>query len=456
MQQWFYQMLGEEFGPVSSASLQQLFADGTLADSDLVRHADSADWIPLSKAALDDADVISDLSELQFQFEESGSSSPRNPARKSPAAKLPAETPEPEPEPLWFHQFAGQVLGPVKLTELLALAESGGLSENDQVRTSESTAWQTAGEIPELAAVFLLGSDDTTAVKTTASSDPSRTLFAQTAVIVPPTPSAPQPSAPAPAPITPPTAQPAAVTAATTSTAPSSPAPSSGKPGKAARSRGKKAEEKLVDSILSEVFSEPEPPRTPASSSFQSEPSPSASAPASVGSGYPAAPSYSPAPTPAPRPSPASYSPKPAARSKSSGGGFSMPSMNVNGAPGVIAVLVLLAAVWFGYGPVMRFLTIDESKYIASAEKAVTALEQINPRASESELSKAQDAIYKELNGYIKEMHDAGSTSERSRNCLGAMNRLMEVTRVNPAKNPELRKKLLEEAKKLISLWKGK
>ena len=129
--------------------------------------------------------------------------------------------------------------------------------------------------------------------------------------------------------------------------------------------------------------------------------------------------------------------------------------MNVNGAPAVIGVIVLLALIWLGYGPVMRFLTIDESKYMASAEKAVTTLEQVNPQASETELYKVHDAVYKEFNEYVKEMHGAGSSGERSRNCLAAMNRLMEVTRVNPARNPELRKKLLDEAKKLIAMWKS-
>ncbi len=132
-----------------------------------------------------------------------------------------------------------------------------------------------------------------------------------------------------------------------------------------------------------------------------------------------------------------------------------MPSFNANGASIVFAVLALLAASWFGYGPVMRFLTIDEAKYMASAEKAVTTLEQVNPQASETELYQVHDAVYKEFNEYVKEMHGAGSTGERSRNCLAAMNRLMEVTRVNPARNPELRKKLLDEAKKLISMWKS-
>ena len=450
MQQWFYQMLGEEFGPISTAGLQQLAADGMLAGSDLVRLADSADWIPFSAADLENADVITDLSELQFQFEESGNASPRTRLQKQPTADLPAETPDPEPEPQWFHQFAGQVLGPVKLSELMALAESGGLSEADLVRSSESNAWQAAGDVPELAAAFILGSGGAAAAKPVASSSSARTLFAHTATIVPPKPPTPPQPAPASAPAPTPTG-------GTPAPAGASSAEKSGKPARNVRGGGKKAEEKLVDSILSEVFSEPEPPKPPTNSSPRTEITPNAPATSAyaAASAVSSPPAPAPAPAPAPRPSPASYAPRPATKSKSSGGGFSMPSMNVNGAPAVIGVIVLLALIWLGYGPVMRFLTIDEGKYMASAEKAVTTLEQVNPQASETELYKVHDAVYKEFNEYVKEMHGAGSSGERSRNCLAAMNRLMEVTRVNPARNPELRKKLLDEAKKLIAMWKS-
>ena len=75
MSQWYYQLLGEEFGPVSAESLRELMKDGTISESDPVRPVDSADWQPASSYSelqgSDDA-VISDLSELSFEFEESG------------------------------------------------------------------------------------------------------------------------------------------------------------------------------------------------------------------------------------------------------------------------------------------------------------------------------------------------------------------------------------------------
>lgn len=45
MSDWYYSLLGEEFGPVSVATLHELLQDGTLAGSDPVRRSDAAEPI---------------------------------------------------------------------------------------------------------------------------------------------------------------------------------------------------------------------------------------------------------------------------------------------------------------------------------------------------------------------------------------------------------------------------
>lgn len=72
MSQWYYQLLGEEFGPVTAEALRELIQEGTISESDPVRPVDSADWRPASSCEElqgTDDDVISDLSELSFEFE---------------------------------------------------------------------------------------------------------------------------------------------------------------------------------------------------------------------------------------------------------------------------------------------------------------------------------------------------------------------------------------------------
>ncbi|MGV2335445.1 MAG UNVERIFIED_CONTAM: DUF4339 domain-containing protein [Planctomycetaceae bacterium] len=143
MSQWYYQMLGEEFGPVSTESLRQLVEDGMLEAADLVRPADSTQWgridqsnlIDTRKATTEaDSDVLTDLADLNFEFEESGGGPKR---RRRPDAQAPLSRTAPAPEapaaPLWFHQFFGQVMGPIPLPELVQMAESGNLNETDSV-----------------------------------------------------------------------------------------------------------------------------------------------------------------------------------------------------------------------------------------------------------------------------------------------------------------------------------
>jgi hypothetical protein len=150
-----------------------------------------------------------------------------------------------------------------------------------------------------------------------------------------------------------------------------------------------------------------------------------------------------------PRPAP---SPLKSTSSKSSGGGFSVPG----GSGIVVAVLVVVAVGWFSYGPINRMLTVDEAKYIQRMEESLATIEKLSSQTDQNELYKVQDEMYREFNDYIKVMHGAGATTGSSKKCLAALGRFTEVIRVDPKRNPDLRKKLLTDAKQLISDWKAK
>ena len=79
---WYYQLLLEEFGPVSTEHVLELLTNGTLGDGDLVRSEAGGDWMLISvmketcQASQADESMleeIQDLSELNFKFENSGS-----------------------------------------------------------------------------------------------------------------------------------------------------------------------------------------------------------------------------------------------------------------------------------------------------------------------------------------------------------------------------------------------
>jgi len=479
MSQWYYQMLGEEFGPVSEESLKQLFADGMLEAADLVRPTDSSDWRPVNPTNLmnaeDDATgVITDLDELNFRFEESGASdrSARR-SRTSVQPEVSVNVPETAPASVWFHQFFGQVLGPVTLQELVQLAESGNLSEADSVRCGVTEAWQPAGDVPELAAALMLSPASATSQGPQASAGSGRSLFAAAAAQAEKVKAqADAERAAAAAVAAAAAAEKAKAQAAADVQSPAADAkPRAGNaPAAQGRRGGKKSEAQLVENILSEVFAEPVAPRDTgfnraaeqsaavggmsgtesrpaahtAGNSFAA-PTPSAASAGSGWSGTPAA---------APRPSLASPSPARArsSGSKSSGGGFSLPTGQV---PIIAAVVVLAVVGWFGYGYVNRLINIDEPKYIRRVEESIAALEKLSPQASQMELDNIQSEIYREFNEYIRAMTGAGATTGNSKKCLAAINRLTELIRVDPKRNPDLRKKLMADAKQMVSEWKA-
>ncbi|MGV2334670.1 MAG UNVERIFIED_CONTAM: DUF4339 domain-containing protein [Planctomycetaceae bacterium] len=184
MAQWHYQLLGEEFGPVSEASLRQLLIDGTLCNLDLVRVETSADWIPLSDASIDTAsDRVTEMSELNFQFEESSAKASSTPAKNRAVSAVADRPPGPSQ---YYYQFFGQTLGPIPLDTLIRMAEAGRLAETDLVRAEEDFLWQAASEFSELSAAFLLRMPDEPAV-------PAVEPQVAATPIVSPTPVAPAP-----------------------------------------------------------------------------------------------------------------------------------------------------------------------------------------------------------------------------------------------------------------------
>ena len=199
---WYYQMLMEEFGPVTVEQLRVLFDEGTLSDADLVRSETDDDWTAFAAvktslfansgdrpmAAIEE---IGDLSELAFEFEDSGPttrhaayaqesavdprpvstaagpgplmqspalieadffspvSSPQVPAPQSPSNDQHAEE--------WFCESFGQVLGPMSFDELIELGESGALDENDRVRCGVRGIWKTLDCLPRVMRAVAVG-----------------------------------------------------------------------------------------------------------------------------------------------------------------------------------------------------------------------------------------------------------------------------------------------------------
>ncbi|MEY3174914.1 MAG: hypothetical protein RLZZ436_2828 [Planctomycetota bacterium] len=480
MTQWYYQLLGEEFGPVSASSLRQLLTDGTLSESDAVRASDSAAWVSLSTAITDPhadarsttqtvetSDIVTDLAELNFQFEESSAPALKTPVTRRSSA---AVADRPAAPPQYYYQFFGQILGPIPLATLIRLAEAGRLSETDLVRGEGDFLWQAASEFSELSAAFLLRAPEKPAAPpVTAPTDDITSAAVSESAGSPPADSSP------PATVqTSVTGKPRLNTQTSRPTAAES-------PGKTKRRRsGKqdhKAEERLVDNILSEVFAEEDAEAQsdpvaanqitarPSSSerTFANAPATPAAAATAVAAAanQSAAPrtwgSVSPAVTQSASSAPAARPAfKPASKSKSSRSGPWLPDIRIefNGPVRTLLALGLLAAIWFGYTPLMRYFRTDEARYISRMELAIETCEKLNPLTEEAKFKGQQEAMKREFGAYAAVMTESGSTRESAKNCLGALNRMLEFCRVEPV-NSGLQKKLLDEAKLLIKKYKG-
>ncbi|MEI7699640.1 MAG: GYF domain-containing protein [Planctomycetia bacterium] len=481
MSGWYYRLLGEEFGPVSQQTLQELMRDGTIAQTDQVRASESTEWVEAATIfaeAQDADDVLNDLSQLSFEFEESGPGKSNRGKHSGTPQPVTAEADEVEEESgsptQYFCQFLGQTIGPLALETLIRMAELGRLRETDLVRQEDEFLWQAASEYHELSAAFLLraaepqpaqasGVPGSETVKKTASTESSKTAAGKVPA-----------SRPASDTVSP--AAPAEVVSVRNSGKGSGATEvSRSEKGKnKGKGKGKQNVPDLAEDVFQEVFAEREnekkvssEPRSVrsalqeraenSSGGLNPEPpikdmsqpaiaSPLVSSTGAFGTAATAS-------VAAKRP-PLSPLRSPAAKS-SSGRRWNFDFDFEFGTPmKVLAGMLFFAALWFGYGPVMRYLSTNEGHYIGRAEEAIKTLEGINAVSDQEKYKKFVDTMSREMGAYLAIMKEAGATGTSSVTCVGAMNRLVEYSKLDPS-NVALRNKLLKEAQQLISKWKG-
>ncbi|MFO0225002.1 MAG: hypothetical protein ACK56E_16930 [Planctomyces sp.] len=431
MSDWYYSLLGEEFGPVSADTIHELLQDGTLDASDPVRSSDSENSITAAQF-------------LQLHSQ--------------PEAEDATEAEEGS-DLFWF-QLEGITLGPVAGQSLIRLAEIGRISRDTLIRRDNEFLWEPASEFHELSIVFMLGQSDSSPSTGTATTKAS----------------GPQPiPEEAAAPVKRSTGNP---TRGTTTPAAAGRQPRSGAGARKLVNSRRKAEAaakaEAEDAMLQEIFAEleqkkaagrSETPRiTEAAPSAVSAPSP---APAATAAPAPA--SVSPMSDPqrqaaaalaAARASTAAASAKPPKR-RSSGGGFSIPNpfaglseMQFDGPVKSLIGVAVVALLWFGWGPVMSVLNSKQGEYIARVEETIQEIEKLNPATQPDVYTKQMEKIAREFNGYSVVMTAAASQRESAKTCLAAVNRLVEFARTDPL-NARLQKKLLDETKKLVKAYRG-
>lgn len=107
--EWYYKLLGQEMGPVTSDEIIQQIKDGLLHENDTVRCGREGTWQTLDKTP---------------QF-----------------AAIVAQM---QPQPEWYCRVLGQVLGPMIFDELQRMAKTRSLNPDDEVRHGATEPWVKA------------------------------------------------------------------------------------------------------------------------------------------------------------------------------------------------------------------------------------------------------------------------------------------------------------------------
>lgn len=142
--EWYYKLLGQEMGPVTSEEVQEQIQLGSLASNDLIRLGVSGEWQLLS----------------------------RIPQFRAQAAAM-------QPQPEWFCRMLGQELGPMTFDELQSMVNASSLHADDEVRHGADGNWERADrtrglKFTRFTAVVPSGSHDRTSTYAPFGADAKR------------------------------------------------------------------------------------------------------------------------------------------------------------------------------------------------------------------------------------------------------------------------------------------
>lgn len=196
--QWYYQLFGQEFGPVDFEVVAQKFNGGELGIRDMVRRGRGGTWVRAgsvgsltgtSAVAVETADVATDIDSFMlvdekalpepqlasdidsFQIvDEAASKQPEvatsidafilvddksSKRSKPPSAQRQSAAQSPEvgqdlDAPIWFVETLGQVLGPLPMSELAAMVQRSELDPGDLIRHGTEGRWIAADQVDGL------------------------------------------------------------------------------------------------------------------------------------------------------------------------------------------------------------------------------------------------------------------------------------------------------------------
>ena len=152
VQDWYYQLLGEETGPISFESLQDLVRDGHLNADDEVRSSNSG-WmraadVPdlFAPGTIAEPEEATDL-DLDLLLSVSSSSPARRSSNRQGLEQAKADAARNAEE--WFYKLLGQEVGPCSHDDIVEQIQLGSLLGEDLVRVGRDGNWRTLSSYPQ-------------------------------------------------------------------------------------------------------------------------------------------------------------------------------------------------------------------------------------------------------------------------------------------------------------------
>lgn len=139
---WYYKLMGMEFGPVSSRVIADMVQGNHLSPTDEVREGQSGSWITVHQAA---QSLAASATALPAQ---AGIETDTDLTVIADAE--PAKPASPVPDNSWYCHVLGQQLGPMTLEDLCTLVAHGELAPHDYVKQGLHGRWVVANRMPGL------------------------------------------------------------------------------------------------------------------------------------------------------------------------------------------------------------------------------------------------------------------------------------------------------------------
>ena len=153
MDNWYYKLFGDEFGPVTFDELVEFAKTHVLSSDDEVRLGESGAW----RRAGSMGQLMAHMPSGAHLPSGVGSLTGHNitipTESNSVSATASGESQSKTTEATgWYYQVFGEQFGPIALDDLVELAKTHTLSVDDDVRFGENGAWRRAGSIGQLMA----------------------------------------------------------------------------------------------------------------------------------------------------------------------------------------------------------------------------------------------------------------------------------------------------------------